>query len=167
MAEMRRNGRNVQSRYSASYGSAYVQGSTARELSAVPKRREEITPRRGVKPRRRPKISMPGMDRSSVVFVAIALAITLYICFSYVKIQNEVYKQKNTIVQMESSLAEEQKNVNDERQSVVDSVDLAEVYKTATKKLHMVRANDKQVHTYNTKKSDMVKQYGEIPESTE
>ena len=46
-------------------------------------------------------------------------------------------------------------------------VDLADLYKKATEKLKMVRAENNQVYTYENKKSDMVKQYADIPGADE
>ena len=45
----------------------------------------------------------------------------------------------------------------------MDSVDLSEVYASATGEFGMIQAVDNQVYKYDNKKSDMVKQYGDIP----
>ena len=50
-------------------------------------------------------------------------------------------------------------------QNILDSVDLSEVYRKATEDLGMVHAKKKQIYTYEDKESDMVKQYGEIPDA--
>jgi hypothetical protein len=48
----------------------------------------------------------------------------------------------------------------------MDSVDLAEVYAIATGELGMTQAVDNQVYKYDNNKSDMVKQYADIPSAT-
>ena len=48
----------------------------------------------------------------------------------------------------------------------MDSVDLSQVYEIATGELGMIQPVDNQVYKYDNKKSDMVKQYGDIPGSS-
>ena len=43
---------------------------------------------------------------------------------------------------------------------------MSQIYKKATRKLGMVRAENNQVFKYKNKKSDMVKQYAKVPETT-
>lgn len=145
---------------------SYVEGNTARQLAAEPKRREEQRPERQVRraPRREP-VHMPGIHRASLVFLLLVLAVALYICISYVRTQNQVQEEKGTIIKMQSEIAQMRESNDLDYQSVIDSVDLAEVYRKATEELGMVHARSNQIYTYENKKSDMVKQYGEIPDA--
>lgn len=62
---------------------------------------------------------------------------------------------------------QEQKISNDEKyEEILNGVDLSQIYKKATRKLGMVRAENNQVFKYKNKKSDMVKQYAKVPETT-
>ena len=62
---------------------------------------------------------------------------------------------------------QEQKISNDEKyEEILNGVDLSQIYKKATRKLGMVRADNNQVFKYKNKKSDMVKQYAKVPETT-
>ena len=142
------------SRYSGRGGQAYVEGSAARVYDVEPLRREQERKRREEEYQRRERerrnpysrtVELPGVHRASVLFLIMAVAAVFYVCFSYVQTQKEDNEQ--------------------EYQTVVDSVDLADVYRKATQELGMVRAKKDQVYTYQNKKSDMVKQYGEIPDA--
>lgn len=142
----------------------YVEGNTARQLAAEPERREEQRPERQVRraPRREP-VHMPGIHFVSLLFLFLVIAVALYICISYVRAQNQVQEEKGTIIKMQSEIAQMKESNDADYQNVLDSVDLAEVYRKATEELGMVHAKSNQIYTYENKKSDMVKQYGEIP----
>lgn len=158
--------------YSATERHTYVDGNTVRRIDTLPRRSEEERRREEERRQRlirrrilEQPVHMPWMDGVSVIFVAAAIAVTLYICFTYIQAQNQVYEQKNQVVQMEYSIASQKESNNDIYQEILDSVDLSEVYDKATRDLGMVQAQDKQIHKYKSKKSDTVKQYGKIPET--
>ncbi|MDO4167624.1 MAG: septum formation initiator family protein [Eubacteriales bacterium] len=164
--------RSYDRKYAATERHTYVDGNTVRRLDTLPRRREqeerweEERRQRRIRRRiQRQPVHMPGIDRASLAFLVVALAVTLYICFSYIQTQNKVYEQKNQVVQMESSVASQKENNDIAYQEILDSVDLSEVYEKATKELGMVQAQEKQIYTYKSKKSDTVKQYGEIPDA--
>ena len=156
--------------YSATERHTYVDGNTVRRIDTLPRRSEEERrreeERREQQIRRRvlqQTVRMPWVDMKSVLFLAVAAAVTLYVCFTYIQAQNQVQAQKNQVVQMEYSIASQRESNNDTYQEILDSVDLSEVYNRATGKLGMVQARDNQIHKYQSKKSDTVKQYGKIP----
>ena len=60
-------------------------------------------------------------------------------------------------------VADEKEDYESDYQAITDSVDLAEIYEKATKKLKMVQAESNQIYKYKNRKSDMVKQYADIP----
>lgn len=158
--------------YSATERHTYVDGNTVRRIDTLPRRNEEERrreeERREQQIRRRvlqQPVRMPWVDMKSVLFLAVAAAVTLYVCFTYIQAQNHVQEQKNKVVQMEYSLASQKESNNDTYQEILDSVDLSEVYDRATGKLGMVQAQDNQIHKYQSKKSDTVKQYGKIPDA--
>lgn len=172
MADRRYSSRNRSGYrgYSATQRHTYVDGNTVRRIDTLPRRSEEERrreeERREQQIRRRvlqQPVRMPWVDMKSVLFLAVAAAVTLYVCFTYIQAQNEVQAQKNQVVQMEYSIASQRESNNDAYQEILDSVDLSEVYSRATGKLGMVQAQDNQIHKYQSKKSDTVKQYGKIP----
>ncbi len=159
-----RDRRERQEQFSAYRTNFYVEGNTVRKMSAVPKRREETTPKKqpGRYPQRKP-VHMPGISIKGFVFFATLLSVIIFTSFSYLSTQNEVQQVKTKIVTLQNA-NEEQRQENEELyQSIVETVDLSEIYEKATKKLKMVQAESNQIYTYRTKKSDMVKQYADIP----
>lgn len=158
--------------YSATERHTYVDGNTVRRIDTLPRRSEEERRREEERRERMIRrriigqpVHMPGVDRISLVFLSLAIAVTLYVCFTYIQTQNQVYEQKNQMVRMEYSIASQKESNDDTYHNILDSVDLSEVYDKATGDLGMVQAQDDQIYTYQSKKSDTVKQYGEIPDT--
>lgn len=146
------------------YSHSYVEGNTVRKTNTVPKRREEIQERPLPKryPQKKP-VRMPGISARAFVFLSSMLAAVMLCSFSYLSAQNDVRSMKKEIVSLQAEIAE-QKEENDEAyQKITASVNLSEIYRRATKKLKMVQAENNQIYTYSNKKSDMVKQYADIP----
>jgi len=143
-----------------------VDGNTARQLNAVPERRERNVPAR--KHRRQPErqpVHMAGIDGVSFIFMVCALCIVICFAFSYIHTQNEVRGMKKEVISMQAEVKELQEDNDIAYNKVLASVDLADIYRIATGKLHMVMADGNKVYKYKNKKSDMVKQYSDIPQS--
>ncbi len=141
-----------------------IDGNTVRQLNAVPKRREREVPKH--RPQRRPErqpARMPGIDGASFVFMLCALCIVMFVAFAYIHTHNTVHSMKKEIVSMQAEIEKQQEKNNIKYNEILASVDLAEIYKRATKKLHMVMADGNKVYKYKNKKSDMVKQYADVP----
>lgn len=154
--------------YSGKPTESYVEGNTVRKMTSVPKRKEEPKPERHIKqyPQRQP-VRLPGISPRAFVFLTCMLCAVLYMGFNYLSLQGNVRQQKASIVAMQSQIAQEREDNDETRQAVLDSVDISEIYKKATKKLKMIQAQDNQIYTYKNKKSDMVKQYADIPGAEE
>lgn len=156
---------NVNARNRGSYYNG-IDGNTVRQLNAVPKRREREVP--GYKPHRRPQrqpARMAGIDGVSFIFMACALCAVMFVAFAYIHTQNQVRSIKKEVVSMQEEIEEQQEKNNIKYNEIIASVDLAEIYKRATEKLHMVMADGNKVYKYKNKKSDMVKQYADVPGS--
>ncbi|MFG6329659.1 MAG: septum formation initiator family protein [Lachnospiraceae bacterium] len=154
---------NVSARNTRSYYKG-IDGNTARQLNAVPKRREREVPRQ--RPNRRPEkqpAKMAGIDGASFAFMVCVLGVVMFVAFAYIHTQNQVRSMKKEIVSMQTEIEEQQEKNKIKYNEILASVDLAEIYKRATKKLHMVMADGNKVYKYKNKKSDMVKQYGDVP----
>lgn len=145
-----------------------IYGNTARQLNAIPERerRERDAPEREheKRPNRQPA-SMPGLDGASFAFMALALCIIMFTAFSYIHTQNNVRTMKKQIITLQTEVEKQQEKNDIEYNKILASVDLADIYKYATEKLHMVMANSNKVYTYKSKKGDMVKQHSDIPQS--
>ncbi len=142
----------------------YVEGNTVRKVSAVPERRREEERRRPQKqyPQRKP-VRMPGISGSGFLFLCGMLSVIVLVSLSYLSTQYNVRQMKEEIVSLQSEVAEQREENAEMYQSVLDSVDLAEIYQKATGKLGMVKAEDDQVYKYKSRKNDMIKQYADIP----
>lgn len=156
---------NVSARNTRNYYDG-IDGNTVRQLNAVPKRRERELP--GQRPYRRPEkqpARMAGIDGVSFVFMVCVLCVVMFAAFAYIHTQNQVRSMKKEIVSMQTEIEEQQEKNNIKYNEILAGVDLAEIYKRATKKLHMVMADGNKVYKYKNKNSDMVKQYGDVPGS--
>lgn len=154
--------------YSSQIRHSYVDGNTVRIINPTPERRREEKKEPKRQPRRhygRRPVHMFGIDGFSFVFMTAALCFVLTVCFSYIYSQNNVRQMKKQIVELQTDIVSQQEKNNIMYNEILSSVDLADVYKKATTKLKMVRAQKNKVYTYKNKKSDMVKQYSDIPTS--
>lgn len=164
-------GRGTQNRYAQGQNTrgsqSYVYGNVAHQLEEVPRRRERPQRQRQIKvyPKQRP-VAMPSISGASFVFLLAAAVITLAFCFNYLRAQSGITQMENEVVALQSQIAETKVENDETYQKITDSVDLSEVYKIATGELGMVQAVDNQVYQYENKKSDMVKQYGDIPDAS-
>ena len=142
----------------------YVDGNTVRKASALPRRREQGRPQRETKryPVRQP-VKMPGISGKGFLFLTVMLSAVIVMGFSYLSTQNDVRQIKNQVVAMQTDIAQQKELYEEEYQNIENSVDVAKIYEHATKKLKMVHAQNNQVYTYSNKKSDLVKQYADIP----
>jgi len=142
----------------------YVDGNTVRKASALPRRREQDRSRREPKryPVRQP-VKMPGISGKGFLFLMAMLSAVMFMGFSYLSTQSEVRQMKNEVVAMQTDIAQQRELYEEEYQNIENSVDIAKIYERATKKLKMVYAENNQIYTYSNKKSDLVKQYADIP----
>lgn len=143
-----------------------IDGNTARRLNVVPDRRERDAPEQ--RPQKRPQrqpASMTGIDGVSFLFMVCALCVVAFAAFSYIHAQNNIREMKKEVVALQTEVEEQQEKNDIKYNKILASVDLADIYKYATEKLHMVMANGNKVYKYKNKKSDMVKQYSDIPQS--
>ena len=145
----------------------YVDGNTVRQLNDVPSRREEERierEKRGKKTVKSGNIAMPGVSAvGNIIFIACVSVILIAVAASFINIQNKSVALKKQVVSLQTEI-QEQKTLNNEKyEEILNGVDLAQIYKRATRKLNMVRAENNQVYKYKNKKSDMVKQYADIP----
>ena len=131
----------------------YVYGNLAHQLEEIPERRKQ-------------PVAMPSIGFSSFVFLMAALSLVLVAGFMYLHVQSGITQMKNEVISLQSEIADAKQENDDAYQKVMDSVDLSEVYAIATGQLGMIQAVDNQVYKYDNKKSDMVKQYGDIPASS-
>ena len=104
------------------------------------------------------------MDLPYVILLTIASICTLYLCVNYLHVQSSITARMHNIESLETQL-EQMKAENDALETSINtSIDLNEIYETATKELGMVYANKDQVLLYDKTESEYVRQYEDIPE---
>ena len=148
-------------------GTSYVEGNTVRKLSAVPDIQREDEQYEVRSPRRqehRQTKQLSGINFTSLLVLAVAIAATVYVCVSYLKLQDDVKKMDNTIIELQQKLEAKTKK-NDAAAEVLNkSVNLDYVYHVAVEELGMVYPNKNKVITYKSSDDDYVRQYEDIPE---
>lgn len=156
------NEKNVRRQYQ------YIEGSAVRKLQPEydyeEERRRQQKPER--KPYKRKKYKKPNMDIGTAIGMTAAVAVTAFLCVHYLQVQADITTMSKKTATMESTIASMKENNDTALESVTSSIDLSNIYKIATEELGMVHAGKDQVITYNSTKSDSVKQYGDIPKST-
>lgn len=153
----------------------YVDGNTVRKAEAMPKRNVPeygAEPARRQRPQRKPApkhypqrqpVRMPGISGRGFLFLSAMLSMVIITCFSYLSLQSDVRTVKAQVVSLQSQIVRQREENEEMYQAIADTVDLAKIYRRATRKLGMVEAQNNQVFTYKSRKSDLVKQYAEIP----
>lgn len=129
----------------------------------VPKEEPRVNEEEKVKVRERIQ-PLKRVDFTTLLVLCLVLGAVGYACYSYLSVQSEIATLKSEIARVEQQIITI-KNENAERLLEAESnIDLKKVYKIATKELGMVHPKKDQVITYQSKQSDTVKQYGDIPE---
>lgn len=147
------------------YYNEYVNGSTVRKLETIPDYEQERQrrPERQIQSRPVKQPKPIAIDLFSFFMLTIAIVATVAVCIEYLQVQHELTTLSKDISSIEKEVLN-LKNENDAAYAkIITSVDMAYVYGIATGKLGMVHANNNQVISYESIKSDFVKQYGELP----
>ncbi len=166
------DGNTIRKRQKAVTSHNYAQLNTAYQpvrkerLESVPDRRREADRRR--QEQAAPKaLPVQNWDFKSLLVIVAAIAVTFFMCISYLEAQETITAMSKKAASLESEIMT-LKNENDAAYNRIDSsVDLQYVYDVAVNELGMVHAKDNQVVAYNSRKSNSVRQYGEIPTETE
>lgn len=147
-------------------------GSSARQLQpeyepeserSLP-REPQVKPAGERLPRKHP---LDGIGFFVFSVLLLATIVTMGVCFDYLKVQSGITNMQKKISVMEGEIIEQQKENRELQEKLESSVDLSYIYDVATKELGMVQPKKSQVKSYTSKKSDMVRQYGEVPELSE
>lgn len=104
------------------------------------------------------------MDLAAFIFLTGAVICTFYVCISYINVRSMVTNTSKKVASLESEIISIKNTNQIELEKVDDTLDLAYVYKVATKELGMVHPKSGQVIEYQQVKSDYLKQYADIPE---
>lgn len=151
----------------------YVEGNTVRKIGVEyygneereyqREYQEEVIRRR----RKRRQVKTPSIDLISLVFMVAAIITTAYVCVQYLKVQADVTNMNKSIVSMERNIVTMKNDNNAAIEDITSAIDIQYIYKVATEELGMVHADKNQIISYESNKSNSVKQYGDIPKGTD
>lgn len=144
----------------------YIDGNTARQLNAEPARRRKKQQKQQVqqeKPEIRHEKRVAAFDLKYTLFLVVSVGITLGTCFMYMHSNAELTRTEQSVAALQTQLLELQEQNLVLKESLNTTIDLNDVYRTATGKLGMVYADEDQVIYYNSSNSDFVRQYESIP----
>ena len=162
------NVKNKRTGYSVSSRSAYEYGSTARQLNtAQPLRRDEETEesREQRKARQKQIRRNNKINLMYTMVVASVAAVVFFICYQCLNVQAVAKANSDKIIELKSTL-NSLKDDNDALESDINaSIDYNALYDTAVNELGMVYPGKDQVITYNSKESEYVKQYKDVPDA--
>lgn len=158
--------RNVNRRSRTTTYRTEVHGTAARQMYAVPERRERTAGPEEV-PHRRRKAQRTTLSIPYCIFLAAACVLTLTLGAYYLEQQALSTSSQKKIASLESSLAELKKENADELNRIETSVNLEEIRDIAINELGMVYATQDNVVLYEKISENYVSQYEDIPQEEE
>ena len=142
---------------------AYVYGNTARPLRSEPLRREEIEKSRRIQQRPNPrKRRKAKTDKVAVFLVVITFTAVMMAGIIYLRAKFQATYLEKSVVKLKSEVVEMEKQNATAVQEMDDSLDLSAVYEKATKELGMKAPDEKQIYSYESRKSTQVRTHGKL-----
>lgn len=152
-----------------SYYETYVDGNTVRTIETLPQ--EEPAVRR--KKRRQAKVHSAAIYKQKArthamyaAFLTVIVGMLVFGCVRYLQMQSRVTASMDNINKLESTLNSLKAENDAEYNRVMSSVDLETIRKIATEELGMVYADEDQVVLYDSKDTDYVRQYQDVPKTS-
>lgn len=166
-------------------GNSYLDGSTARQLYALPdyeedeeyyppqqpvrERREERQGerRRRSEPRPEPRVrvrKVRNIDFKHMLVIIMAISALVFSSYRYLEAQSELTQINKEINAMENSISSLQDKNDAVRSALSIPYDPDYIFAAAVSRLGMVYPDKNRVLEYERSESGYVRQYGEIPE---
>ncbi len=167
---MKKSNTNNQRRASGTVtGGLYEYGSAARQLNANVqplKHNEEQEESREQRRARQKQIRRNNkINLMYTLVVATVASVVFFICYQYLNVQATAKVNSDKIIELKSTL-NSLKNDNDALEADINaSIDYDALYDTAVNDLGMVYPGKGQVITYDSKESEYVKQYKDVPDA--
>lgn len=166
-------GRQVQTRQRMApmdRNQAYVEGNTVRKLNPQPLERPERQkePQKPQKPKadravRANRARAMQMGPGYMLFLTVAVGMTVLICALYVHLQSNISTRMRHISSLEGQVMELQMDNDAAMKRVEASVDLDEVKRRAMDELGMVYPTEDQIVYFKVDTDDYMNQYQDIP----
>ena len=142
---------------------AYVDGNTARPLRSEPLRREEIEKSRRIRQRPNPQRRRKAKtDKVAVFLVVITFTAVMMAGIIYLRAKFQATYLEKSVVKLKSEVVEMEKQNATAVQEMDNSLDLSAVYEKATKELGMKAPDEKQIYSYESRKSTQVRTHGKL-----
>ena len=167
---MKKSNTNNQKKASGTIaGGLYEYGSAARQLNANVqplKHNDEQEESREQRRARQKQIRRNNkINLMYTLVVATVASVVFFICYQYLNVQATAKVNSDKIMELKSTL-NSLKNDNDALEADINaSIDYDALYDTAVNDLGMVYPGKGQVITYDSKESEYVKQYKDVPDA--
>ena len=148
----------------------YVDGSTAKKMSAQPDYVYEKQRQQTVQPKKQQKVSASA-DRALAfnlkytLFVVTSVFIMVAACVTMLVMEGKVNEQQNRINMLQAELETIQDDNAAYKVSLDNMYSLEDIYNVAINELGMVYARKGQIVYYESANEDYVKQYQDVPEA--
>ena len=147
----------------------YQYGSAVRKLQAVPEVRTYEPKRRDEEREQERRLRRREIRRNNrvnliytTVLVSCAAAV-FAICYQYLNVQSAIKTNSQTVVELQNQLNSLKAENNSHESEINAGIDYDAIYDTAVNELGMVYPSRSQVVGYDSKESEYVKQYQNIP----
>ena len=150
----------------------YVNGSTVRQLEALPARKEGIDrrkvqeeqqKRRRRNAARRNRERTLYMSKGYVAFLTVCVGIVAFAAVSLIQIQSQVTQRMEHIAALESQLTDLKADNDARYKEIVTAVDLEYIKDVAMNELGMQYATEDQIIYYSVENNNFMDQYSDIP----
>ena len=153
----------------------YVNGSTVRQMEAMPTRQPQQRPdRRQLEEQKRRKHRRNAarrnreralyMSKGYVAFLTVCVAIVAFSAVALIQIQSQVTQRMEHIATLESQITDLKADNDARYKEIVTSVDLEYIKDVAINELGMQYATEDQVIYYSVENNNFMDQYSDIPE---
>ena len=140
-----------------------IEGNTVRkELETAPQQEEKKRKKVSTGVRKNRERAL-GMNRPTVMMLAMATVITVILCFEALLMQSRIISIKREVSRKQAELDSLRMSNDALQDSMTIYTDLDYVYKTATRKLGMVYPTEDQIIRFERTESEYVRQYEDIP----
>lgn len=150
---------------------AYVDGNTVRKLNTMPQRmpapeetREQERRRRADRQTRANRERAMRMNPAYLLFLTMAVALSVGVCGLYIKVQSEYNSRRNHVAALESQVLDIRTDNDAALNRIETSVNLEELKDIAMNSLGMVYPSQDQIIYFSVDTDDYMNQYRDIPE---
>lgn len=141
----------------------YVYGNAVKKAHAVPAREIESPKKELSIQTRKNRDRALSMNAGYVLFLAVAVSVTLGTCMHYLQLKADMTKRMSTISTLEANIADLKADNDETYKRINASINLDDIKKVAMEQLGMVYPGKDQVVLYDNKESDYVRQFYDIP----